>query len=237
MFRINLADIVVEIDNRYSGVEDFCRGYKTIATSPAFRVSVSYAEISSFRANFYRPISEEEAETILVYRKICSQIPPYRAFLFHSAFFTCHGYGIAVSAKRGTGKTTHLTRWREVYGDDVMIVNGDKPIFRFEQNRLFGYGSPWCGKEGLGTNTSAKLDAILFYEQSSDGKTTLSRLTPQEAAPRMVEQVIYPADDGMTALFADLLAQALKTVPCFLISATPDKSAAQIAHDYLVGHL
>lgn len=37
--------------------------------------------------------------------------------------------------------------WSRLFGDRVECVNGDKPLFLFRDGRLFGAGTPWCGKE------------------------------------------------------------------------------------------
>ena len=46
MFRIKVADVCVEIDNRYGFVEDVCRDYIIKEDElPAFRVQVSSDEV------------------------------------------------------------------------------------------------------------------------------------------------------------------------------------------------
>ena len=55
MFRIRLAGITVEIDNRHNFVYELCRDYLCFDCAPAFREAVSTAETQTYQANCGRP--------------------------------------------------------------------------------------------------------------------------------------------------------------------------------------
>ena len=80
MFKIRIADVTVEIDNRYNYVYEKCRDYLTSDGEPAFRVAVSDAEVRTFLQEDRRPMTPPEAESHLVYRHICGRMPRYGAF-------------------------------------------------------------------------------------------------------------------------------------------------------------
>lgn len=67
----------------------------------------------------------------MLYRKICTRMLDYDAFLFHAAIVSYAGRGFAFAAKSGTGKSTHVAQWMRALGGDVTVVNGDKPILRW----------------------------------------------------------------------------------------------------------
>ena len=85
MFRIRLAGITVEIDNRHNLVFEQCKDYLCDDCAPAFRVAVSTAETQAYQASCGRPMTLPEAESYLLYRRICERMPRYGVFLLHAA--------------------------------------------------------------------------------------------------------------------------------------------------------
>ena len=57
--------------------------------------------------------------------------------------------GYLFLAPSGVGKTTHTNLWKEHLKDKVDIINGDKPILEFTQDKIILHASPWCGKENI----------------------------------------------------------------------------------------
>ncbi len=220
MFTVKLANIPVEIDNRYAHVQKYCNGWET-DEAPAFRVKVAPDEISDYIRMSSMPVDEPTAERILVYFKICAHMPEFDAFLVHGAVVECNSHGIIFAAKRGVGKSTHVELLRKYYGDEIRVVNGDKPIVRREGNLFVAYGTPWRGKEGFGENSSVKVDRICFIER---GNNTMRRVEPDEAAKRLSGQTVYPADRKFDDVFARNMADFLRSVKlcCASVDMTPD---------------
>ncbi|PLS27720.1 hypothetical protein [Bifidobacterium parmae] len=118
--------------------------------------------------------SDAYLETLAVHRAIAEAAPTRDRLVFHGATIGFDGRAYIFTAPSGTGKTTHISLWRRAFGDRVSIINGDKPILRFERererddpaapaaarHRVIAYGTPWCGKEGWQRNTSAPLGGI-----------------------------------------------------------------------------
>ena len=116
MFCIRLAGITVEIDNRHNYVFEQCRDYLCTDSAPAFRVAVSTADAVAYQASCGRPLTLPEAESYLLYRRICERMPRYGVYLLHAAVVEMDGRGYAFSARRGTGKTTHTELWETYFG-------------------------------------------------------------------------------------------------------------------------
>lgn len=236
MFKIAIADLVIEIDNRYSHIEHYCKGYITVTDKTDLRVSVTTDEIVKYATLAGRDMPFPLAETILTYRRICTLIPSFDAFLFHAAVVVCRGRSYAFSASRGTGKTTHAMMWLKKFGSDAAIINGDKPIIRFdgESGKPYAFGTPWCGKEGYNVNSSVALNGIVFIERSADGKNSGRRITDYtETVTRMMEQVIVPVDCGLIDTFVSLIKKFVLDVPAYVLYVTPDVSSAEFAEKFL----
>ena len=233
MFCIKLCHTLIELDNRYQYVSELCRDYiyeLKDEEHSAFRVSVSEQEIKDYRFSVRRSMTPAEAESYLMYRKICGEMPKYGSFLLHSAVVAVNGRGYAFSARRGVGKTTHTALWEQYFNAD--IVNGDKPLVRRESDGTFTvWGTPWCGKEGKQINTSVPLTAICFLEQGKVNEITPASIA--DTAARILEGTLLPPDPVRQDEMAALVGAVVRDVPAFVLTCRPDELAARVAYETL----
>lgn len=226
MFTILLADLSIGIDNKYDFVRNQCRMYRT--DRPAdFAVSVSDEEIISEQKN--GNFSEGYAESLCIYRKICSIMPDYDAFVFHSSVISYEGCTYAFAGKSGIGKTTHTNLWREIFGDSVITINGDKPIFRFRDNVLYAYGTPWCGKENMNKNTSAKLSAVCFIERGIVNE--IYKCTAGETVKKLFHQILLPSDEMLIGKLTYLLDKTVRFIPFYSLHCNISNEAVMTAYN------
>lgn len=233
MFCIHLCRVIIELDNRYSYAEALCRDYLYEPKNgevPAFRVSVSEREVTDYRLSVSRSMTPAEAESYLLYRKICGEMPKYGAFLLHAAVVSLNGRGYAFSARRGVGKTTHTALWEKYF--DAAIINGDKPLVRREADGSFtAWGTPWCGKEGKQINQSVPLAAICFLEQGRVNEITPA--TTADTAARLLEATLLPPTPEGRDKMAALVGAVVRDVPAFVLTCRPDELAARMALETL----
>ena len=238
MFCIRLAGITVEIDNRHNYVCELCADYLCTDSTPAFRVSVSTADTLTYQATCGRPVTLPEAESYLLYRRICELMPKYGVFLLHAAVVELDGRGYAFSARRGTGKSTHTALWETRFGGQAgdryraTVINGDKPLIRrAPDGRFWAYGTPWCGKEGKGVNRRCPLTAICFLEQGSENRVTVA--STADTAARIMEATILPPDAEGQDRMAALVGAAVRDIPAFRLTCRPDTEAVEVAYEFL----
>ena len=231
MFYIRIAELNICIDNKYDYVERLCRGYITERVeTPDMTVSVSEEDITKEMSVAEAEVTRGYCEGVCIYRVICRQLPlSFNAYLFHSAVIEYEGRGYAFSAKSGTGKSTHIALWRKRFGADVHIVNGDKPIMRFVDGKLYAYGTPWCGKEGWQNNTSVELKSLCFIERAEQNR--IRKIGADEAVMLMFHQILTPDDmETVDALFP-LLDKTLREIPCYLLGCNISEEAAEVAYN------
>ncbi|MBQ4112675.1 MAG: hypothetical protein IJD38_07755 [Clostridia bacterium] len=238
MFCVRLAGITVEIDNRHNYVYEQCAGYLCDDSAPAFRVAVSTAAAQEYMASCGRPMTLPEAESYLLYRRICERMPRYGVFLLHAAAVELDGRGYAFSARRGTGKSTHTELWETRFQGHAgeryraTVINGDKPLVRrAPDGRFWVYGTPWMGKEGKGVNRHCPLTAICFLEQGSENRVTLT--STADAAVRIMEATVLPPDTEDQDRLAALVGAAVRDIPTFTLSCRPDAQAVEVAYEFL----
>jgi len=230
MFTIRIANITIKLDHRYSYVHQLCKNYIVADEEKAdLTVSVSDEEIRREMAASEFPTNPAYAEGVCLYRRICYQLPSlFHAFLFHGALIEYEGRGYVFAAKSGTGKSTHIALWQKHFGKDVRVINGDKPIMRFEGDTLLAFGTPWCGKEGLEINASVPVRAICFLERGQEN--AIKRISPADAVVRTFEQVLTPTDLASVDAMFPLLDRMLAEIPCYLLTCNMDEEAAEVAY-------
>ena len=230
MFQIEAAGLVIRIENRYDYVRNLCRDYLTGEDRPAdLTVSVSREELEAeiakapeyFFGNGY-------AEGVVAYEKISNALPAFDAFVMHSSVVAVNGEAYCFAAESGTGKSTHTRYWKELLGDRLTVINGDKPIYRFEGGRLLAFGTPWCGKENWQTNTAAPLKALCLLERGTE-----NAVYPVDAFEMLGElmQHFHLPGGGQVDMpkLIELMDRMVASVPVYRLRCRNDLSAAREA--------
>ena len=223
-----LADLNVEILPRYQHILHQCKDYLAPeGSTPDVTVAVPEEELArSMEENpGFRP---GYIESIEAYRRLCTAILPFGAFFVHAAVVEVDGRAYAFSATSGTGKSTHISLWREYFGERVHIINGDKPILRRSDDGIFtAYGTPWCGKEGWHENRSAPLGGICFLERSKENY--IRPLSSGEAVDRIFSQLLRPKTRKEADITLDLTDKLLREVPIWVLGCDISREAAELS--------
>ena len=271
MFCIQIAEVLIAIENRYAFTERLCADY-IVDTSPDdcdISVAATPEEIAA-ENDEEGSFSPAYCESLALYRKICTRMLGFNAFLFHAAIISYAEQGFAFTAKSGTGKSTHIAQWVRALGGDVTVVNGDKPILRWQNGEVaeppdgtpsgesacactssaappsgegvettcnqpvgefVAYGTPYCGKENWGQNTSVPLRAVCFIERCEpDEPDCLSRLEDDgEIVARIMNQILMSHDPALAVRQLDLLDRLVNSVPFYVLRCTPTPAAFDAA--------
>ena len=180
--------------------------------------------------------SDAYLEFIAVSRKLAEWLPLHGAFVLHSACFDVCGEGVVFAAHSGTGKTTHMLLWQKLLGDKMTIVNGDKPIVRFfedEPNIPYAYGTPWNGKERLGSNMRTPVKHICFIERSETNY--VEKMEPKEIIDLIFNQVYMPKDPMAVVNTMQLINRFINCCSIWKIHCNMDISAAETAYNTIFG--
>ncbi len=111
MFCVQIAEVLVAIENRYAFTERLCADYivDALPDECTFLVSATPEEIAAENSDD-DTFSPAYCESLALYRKICTRMLDYNAFLLHAAIVSYAGRGFAFAAKSGTGKSTHVAQ-------------------------------------------------------------------------------------------------------------------------------
>lgn len=226
MIRLKLADFVVEVKNRYDYIETMCCDYIT-QEKPDFKVLASDEEIlkeATAEINF-----PPYLETLAIYRKIAEKMPDFNGVLMHGVVLRVKNRGIMLCAKSGVGKTTHMLLWKKLLGEECEIINGDKPLVRLLNDRVYAFGTPWCGKEGFNKNDAAEITDICFIERSKENFVTDA--PKDEVLQRIMQQIYIPSGSLEMIKTLDILDFILSKTRCRKIHCNKELEAAKVAYD------
>jgi hypothetical protein len=173
-------------------------------------------------------------ENVALLRKIAEFFPAHRGMLVHGSAIAVDGKGYLFTALSGTGKSTHTRYWREAFGQRAVMINDDKPFLQITQNGVTAFGSPWSGKHGLDTNTSAPLAGICILERGTENR--IWHISPEDALPMALKQSYCPLDPSKTAKFEALIRRLTETVPLWRMTCIKDPQAAQVAYSAMETH-
>ena len=225
--KIKVADFNVEIRNRFNLIEKLCKDYIGDFDKADFVIAVTEADIEreKKRPNFQPEFKDPYIEMVVVYRKLCFMFPERDAIMLHSAVFSLEDKVVALVANSGVGKTTHMRFYKELFGDALTVINGDKPIIRSIGSELFVYGTPWCGKEGLNTNTKAKLTDLCFIHRSDQNSTV--PMDNALAVGKLLRQIYLPKTGLAAENTLEMLNRLLVKCRVWEVNCTNDIEAAK----------
>ena len=164
----------------------------------------------------------------------CDALLRNRCCIFHGVVFLWRGKAFLFTAGSGVGKTTQLKNWQTMCGDELDVLNGDKPVLREEGDLITVYPSPWKGKEHLGDDVlTARLSGIIYLEQAD--RDSIRRMTPEEAVEPILRRVLSTFGTQEIVLnacrFCDSL---LRTVPVWHLANRGSIESAFITRETLL---
>lgn len=145
----------------------------------------------------------------------------------HGSCIAYRGKGLIFSAPCGTGKSTHTSLWKKLYGEDVVYVNDDKPALREKDGTIYVYGTPWSGKTELNTNISVPLSAVVFLARGENNK--IRRLSVPEAVCYLNDQT-FPSvyDNRLFKMNMDFIEKIISKVPVYMLECDISEEAVNL---------
>ena len=225
-----IADLNIKINNKHSYITKLCEKYlhENQDAEIDFEVYPSTEDYDRDK-EVLDGFSDGYLESISVYRQIAKKLLDYDGIILHAAVISVDEKAYAFSAPSGTGKSTHIRLWKKAFGDKVNIVNGDKPLLRLIDGKLYAYGTPWCGKEGYNANTKAVLDSICFISRAKEN--TIQKIDPNAALSKIFSQLLLPDNEEQSEKFFAMLDVIIEKVKFYSLGCNMDIEAAHVAYE------
>ena len=232
-FIVGLADEYIEINSVYDELKNFFKDYLVNDVTPDFSVSLSKEDIlAEQEATSENQFSPAYLETLALLRKLAEILPSHNRILMHGASISYNEHAYLFTAPSGTGKSTHIRLWKKYLGDDVKIVNGDKPFISLENEPMI-YGSPWAGKENWHRNCKKPLKGICFVQRGTTN--SIRRIEASDCLSLLFKQVYLPADTLAAGLTLELVDMLIKKVPLYVLTCDMSEDAVRCSFEALTG--
>lgn len=236
-----LADIPICIHSQYEEVQQMCAPYKT--SLPAqITVETTMEEIAEESELSDRQRKQEGLppfhfgpsylETLTVYRKIALSVLPLNVLLMHGSVVAVDGRAYMFTALSGTGKSTHVRLWRQLFGSRAVMVNDDKPLVRIEESGIKVYGTPWDGKHHLSNNICVPLQAIVILHRGAENE--IHAISAEEAFPILLQQSFRTEDPMVSIQALQLLSILARKVSLYSLHCNMDPEAAVVSSKMLL---
>ncbi len=233
VFNIELAGLTIEVNSRFDYCRRFCHDYLTDNKTPDFSVYAEDKLIDELRS-YTLDIRDEFLERDAIYSAIASKLPHHNRVALHGACISYRDKAYLFTAASGTGKSTHVGLWKRYLGEDVGIINGDKPIFHVKDDgSVRAYDTPWCGKEGWNRKQSADMAGICFLRRGE--KNRIRPIEPDEAVSLMLRQMFHPYEEEATELMLGLFDEILSRLPMYLLECDISEEAVKLSFEALTG--
>ena len=226
-----IAGIVVNMDT-WGMAESHARPYQIEYTDKPDMIVLGSNAPSEGNAfvHFSESFCEYSSTAISFYNKLLK----FDALLLHSSAVIMDGKAYLFTADAGTGKSTHTSLYRRVYGDDrARILNDDKPVVRLENGEFVAYGTPWSGKTDMNLNLRVPIGGICLLRRGE--KNEIRKMKPREALFALLGQTIRPNDPKMMSKLLELLNGLLAQTNVWEMHCTMDPEAAIVSYETMSG--
>jgi hypothetical protein len=224
MFAVRLCDIILGVATIYEDSRRLCRDF-VVPDQPCVEyIATTEEEIDTEIARSQDTESGRGYfEFILLCRKVQQALLLHRCLLIHSVALEIAGDGYLLLGKSGVGKTTLARHCLQVL-PNTRIINGDKPLVRFLQERILAYGTPWCGKENYCVNGCIPIHRLVFLHQAA--QNNLRGLTREEAFFQLIHQVPFPDTAREVEAYSAMVEALLTNCRAFTYGCVNAQSAA-----------
>lgn len=221
---LSVAGLDFAMECKYPEIRNYCPEYLT-DRPPLFTLRAEAREIAA-EGLLLPDHTPPYWEYVCLHRALAEQLPLYDGMVIHAGALELDGKAYLFLGPSGIGKTTHLLLWRQCF-PEARIINGDKPVLRLREGRLWAFNTPWQGRERLGADLSAPVEGLCFLSQSRENR--IRPLTPEAALLPMERQVYFPKGREAAERFLPLLDRLLTQCSAWALECDATPAAAKLA--------
>ena len=232
-FKIEIADIVLEINAFNETTMKYCEGFLS-DKEPKYVINMTREDLEN-----EKHINEDgkvyaNEEISALYRKIADIFVEEDILVMHGSSFKVDNSAFIVTARSGVGKSTHVNLLKQYLKDRFTYINDDKPLLKIKGDKLTLYSSPWNGKERRGNNISAPLRSVIFLNRGITN--TYKKLDSKDIYFRLMSQIYLPLDKAKREKALKLIDILLKSVSFYQINVNTDISSAEMTSERIINY-
>ena len=231
---VTLAETEVAFRFQFSGTGMLFRGFEHKTVPNNYNgpwLSVDREIILAYSCE--QDCTQEFAEFYCLLDEAADFVTLHGSTVFHGVAFIYQKGAYILTAPSGTGKSTQYRNLRTMFGPQIRIINGDKPILgRGPDGQIIVYPSPWTGKEGWAGSGSAPLHGLILLEQGQ--VNTVKAMDMQEAVLPVIVEFIYRARTRQSVHTVFRMADSmLRGTPLYRFINRGDAASSAMLYDLI----
>lgn len=230
--KLLIADLIVEITPKYEYLKNFAQPFFYDGTEqPDISLTISDEHLNALQQKM-KNISLDRIESFAYSSAFNRAAIKHNTMLVHSSAVVYNGGAYLFSALSGGGKSTHTALWKKAFGDDVKIINDDKPVVQIKDNKCTVYGTPFDGGSGIANNDSAPLKAIIFIEKGEENSIRIPTTT--EVLQNLYFSTAHMVDKETAEAMILNFEKLISLTQFYVLTCNTDISAAYFCRDAIV---
>lgn len=225
-----IADLDIGIKTKFDYTKEYLKDYLSTSQTYDFQVAIDDEMLRYEKQITADTLDDHYYEITAILRQICKVVlEKYNGFFLHCSCFELDSNAYVITAKSGTGKSTHARLFRQYFGDRITMINDDKPIVRLIDDEFIIYGTPWNGKHSISNNIKAPIKAIFYLNQSKENKVV--RCDALSAMTKLLTQTVLPNDKSSMNTLLDMLEKLVSNTPVFDLYCDMSKDAVMTTYN------
>lgn len=170
------------------------------------------------------------AEYNLLSITISEKLLLYNHFIIHAVAFYWHGKAWLITAPPSTGKSTQYKNLKDIYPNEISIINGDRPVLEVKEDGcIMVHPSPWNGKEGWKGAEAAPLGGIICLKQGKENK--IQPLPVKDSSSRIYASIFQSfQDENIIKKVASMSTAIIKKYPIWLLTNLGDYASSKLLY-------
>lgn len=224
LFYVKVAEVIFKINANYVATRDFFKDFLVGEYEECEQIIIEVKEIIEFVKQF-PGFDMEMGERAIVKYKMDSLLVQYDTFPVHASALSYKEKAYLFTALSGVGKSTHAKSWRECFGENVIMINDDRPYIKIIDGKVYAYSHPQSGKHNIYTNTSSEIVSISKIVR--DDSNYIKPISKGLFFPFMVQQTYTMDEVTTTSKIISMVKYVLDKVDLFEIHCNTDKYSAE----------
>lgn len=240
-FRIKIGNLIADIQGNHSYVKKICEPYFSDEQATC-KIFIEQKDIDNERNAMLEtrgeadllPLDTEDwfLEVYALLHKLLEILPLNDMLFMHGSAIRMNGKAYIFIAPSGTGKSTHTRLWKEWFGEEVTIINDDKPFLAFQNDKVYLCGTPWRGKHNIGRNMTVELTGICILSRGEQNK--IYPVDGADALRDIAQQCCLHRYKDNILLALDLIDRLLRLIPVYRLFCTPTLDAVEICYNEII---
>ena len=155
----------------------------------------------------------------------------YNNFILHSSYMVVDNKAILFSAPSGTGKSTQANLWEKYR--HASVINGDRSLLTFEDNKLYACGWRICGSSEICFNEKYEVSCIVLLSQAKENN--IEKVDYKTSVKRILGEITINYHNALFVNSAlDFIDKIISKVPIYHLACDISENAVKCLENQIM---